>query len=415
MTAPPENLFERVEKRILAQNHDLIDFRRYLHAHPELSQREFQTTQTIRERLEGLGLSVHARAEGTGLYADLVPPDFDPELHPTIAIRSDIDALPILELNEVPYASRHKGVMHACGHDVHMATVFGTGMGLAAVRESLPGRIRLIYQHAEESIPGGAMDMVAFGAVDGADAVLALHCDPELPVGQIGVKPGAFTAAFDLFEFKIIGKGGHGARPHQCIDPIFVATQLATALYQAFGRNFDSRIPMVLTIGTIQGGTVSNVIPEEVHMSGSIRTISAEGRDGVEPLLRRIAGGVCMTHGASYELRLERGAPGIVNDPAITTIYAEVGAAMLGDENVFRIPLPSMGGEDFSYYLERTPGAMFRLGTADGGPRHPLHSPHFDIDERAITIGARILARSAIRLLFEHAIRMKTDRLVETV
>ncbi|MFU8804530.1 MAG: M20 metallopeptidase family protein [Bradymonadaceae bacterium] len=415
MTAPPENLFERVEKKILARNKDLIALRRHFHANPELSQQEFETTKTLVERLQDLGLEVHVRPEGNGLYADLTPPDFDPETHPTVAIRSDIDALPIEELNDVPYASQKEGIMHACGHDVHMATVTGTGMGLLSARDELPGRIRLIYQHAEETVPGGALEMVAFGAVEDVDSVLGLHCDPELTVGKIGIREGAFTAASDLFEIAITGKGGHGARPHQCVDPIFVTTQVANSIYHMFSRNFDARVPAVLTIGTIHGGTVSNVIPEKVKISGSIRTISVDEREEVEAVLRRIIGGVCLTHGASYEIKLERGAPAIFNDPHVTQLFGEVAADIVGEENVHEILLPSMGGEDFSHYLERAPGSMFRLGTAASGPRHFLHSPHFDIDERAISIGARILARTAIRLLFEHSVLRRTDRMVEQV
>ena len=416
MNAPAsDNLIDRIEERILSHRDDLIDLRRHFHAHPELSQQEFETTQEIADHLVALGYEVHVRPEGTGLYADIAPPGFDPSTQPTVAIRSDIDALPILELNDVPYKSQNKGVMHACGHDVHMATVYGSGLGLAAHRDELPGRIRLIYQHAEETTPGGAIEMVSFGAIEGVDAVLGLHCDPELAVGKIGVRPGAFTASFDLFEFTICGKGGHGARPHQCVDSIFVATQLCNALYQLTSQNFDTRLPSVISIGTIHGGATPNVIPEEVTLSGSIRTIDPDQRKKIEDHLHRVAGGICMTHGANYNLRFERGAPAIHNDSAITDLFIEIGSELLGEDNIFHIPLPSMGGEDFSYYCERVPGAMFRLGTATSAPSPFLHSPNFDVDERAIAIGSRILARSAVRLLRDKALRKKTDRLVKDI
>lgn len=396
-----EQLRSRVEEKIVGEQAELVELRRHFHAYPELSNQEFQTTRKLSARLESLGFEVRVRPEGTGLLADLTPPDFDLAVHKTVAIRSDIDALPIDELNDVPYKSRNEGVMHACGHDVHMATVFGTGLGFAAVRDELPGRIRLIYQHAEETVPDGAIDMVAFGACEGVDAVLGLHCDPELAVGKIGIRSGAFTAAFDSFTFTIKGKGGHGARPHQCVDPIYVGTQLCNALYQMTSRNFDARVPAVITIGTIQAGKVSNVIPERLTISGSIRTIDRGHREALEDHLHRIASGICMTHGAQYELKLERGAPAIHNDAELTDLFESVGREILGDSGIYHIPLPSMGGEDFSYYLERVPGAMFRLGTATVAPSHFLHSPNFDIDERAITIGARILCRSALRLLTE--------------
>ncbi len=413
MNAPATSLLRRVEEKILDHRDELIELRRHFHAHPELSQKEFKTTQKLAERLEDLGYEVFVRSEGTGLYADLTPSGFDPDIHPTVAIRSDIDALPIDELNDVPYRSQNSGIMHACGHDVHMATVYGTGLGMAANRAELPGRIRLIYQHAEEVIGGGAVDMVSFGAIEDVDAVLGLHCDPELAVGKIGLREGAFTASFDLFEFEIRGKGGHGARPHQTVDSIFVATQLANALYQLTSQNFDSRIPAVISIGTIQGGTVPNVIPENTSLSGSIRTIDPTHRNQIEDHLHRIAGGICMTHGANYDLNFKQGAPAIHNAPHVTEVFRNVGTEMLGEDNIFEIPLPSMGGEDFSFYCERVPGAMFRLGTATSAPSHFLHSPNFDIDERAISIGSRILARSAIALLKDRALTRKTDRMVE--
>ena len=413
MKPPTIDLLEDIEQRILDNRDELIALRRHFHAHPELSKEEFETTAKLASHLEELGYQVSVRPEGTGLYADITPPGFDADIQPTVAIRSDIDALPIQELNDVPYRSQNDGVMHACGHDVHMATVYGTGLGFAAHRAELPGRIRLIYQHAEEITPGGARDMVAFGAVEGVDAVLGLHCDPELAVGKIGIRHGAFTASFDRFQFEVRGKGGHGARPHQCVDSIFVATQLCNALYQLTAQNFDTRVPAVISIGQIQGGHVPNVIPEVVTIAGTIRTIDAEQRNEIEDHLHRIAGGICMTHGANYELKFETGAPAIHNDERITDVFADVGERMLGEDNIYEIPLPSMGGEDFSYYCERIPGAMFRLGTASKSPSNFLHSPNFDVDERAISIGSRILARSALRLLHDRAVTRKTDRMVE--
>ncbi len=400
MNAPiSEGLIQRADQTIQNHRDDLITLRRHFHRHPELSHQEFETTREMSRRLIELGYEVWVRDEGTGLFADLTPDGFDPEIHPTVAIRSDIDALPIEELNDVPYRSSNDGVMHACGHDAHMAMVYGSGLSFAALQDELPGRIRLIYQHAEETVPGGANDMVAFGAVDGVDAVLGLHVDPELPVGKIGVRDGAFTASFDLFTITIGGKGGHGARPHQCVDPIFVATQVANALYQFKGRNFDARIPSVLSLGTIHGGTVSNVIPEKVKITGSIRTIDPDQRSSLEDPLNRIIGGICMAHKATFELKMEAGAPAIYNDEILTDLFREVGADLLGDDGLYEIPLPSMGGEDFSFYCERVPGAMFRLGAATRAPGYFLHSPHFDIDERALTIGARVLTHSALRLL----------------
>ncbi|RVU43226.1 amidohydrolase [Lujinxingia sediminis] len=413
MHAPSPDLLARLTDTLRDNTDRLIELRRYLHTHPELSQHEFETTAHMVARVEELGFETFVRPEGTGFYADLTPANFDPTLHPTVAIRSDIDALPIEELNDIPYTSQNPGVMHACGHDVHMATVFGSGLSLRELKDQLPGRLRLIFQHAEETVPGGATEMVDFGAIDHVDAILGLHCDPERPIGEIGVRPGPFTASFDLFEIHIEGKGGHGARPHQCTDPIFVATQVANALYQLPAHNFDARIPAVITLGTFQAGIAANVIPETASLSGSIRTISPEHRDQLDDLLRRTIGGICLAHGASYELKLIRGAPAIHNDAYITSVIADVATDILGDNGAQHIPLPSMGGEDFSVYCERIPGAMFRLGTGAQAPRNFLHSPHFNIDERAINVGASILARAALRLLHEKAIEKKTDRMVQ--
>lgn len=405
-------LSDEVDRFIHANSSEFVSFRRQLHAQPELSHQEFQTTEVLAERLEQLGFEVSVREEETGLVADFIPHDFDPEADPTVAVRSDIDALPIDEQNDTPYTSEKEGIMHACGHDVHMAMVTGTGASLRELREELPGRLRLIFQHAEEVVPGGASDMISFGAMDGVDAVIGLHCDPELEVGNIGLKEGPFTAAFDKFHFKIVGKGGHGARPHHCVDPILVATNLASSLYQIPDRHFDARDPIIISIGSITAGDTPNVIPDEAEIKGTVRTLSQEHRDEVDSLLNKIAGGVCMTHGASYDLDLVRGAPAVVNDPdVIGTLQAAARDIPELEEPIHEIPKASMGGEDFSYYLQRAPGAMFRLGTASPSPhpKHMLHSSRFDVDERSIGIGIRILSRACLKLMRDLKERERLD------
>jgi len=405
MTKLEEDLVERIEREIRSNEQDLISLRRHFHSHPELSHQEYETTARLKEHLERLDYEVHVRPEETGMYADLVPEGFDREVDPTVAIRSDIDALPIEEQNDVPYRSENEGVMHACGHDAHMAAAVGAAEAVEAIEEHLPGRIRLLFQHAEEKVPGGAREMVSFGAMEGVDAIVGMHVDPELETGKIGIRKGAFTAGFDDFSIKVIGKGGHGARPHHCIDPNFVLTQVANALYQAIGRNLDARDPAVVSIGSIHGGDAPNTIPETAELEGTIRTLSEEHQEEVQPMLKRIVGGVCMAHGAKYELEIEYGAPAIYNDPTIVDRIVEVGEEILGGENIHEIPLPSMGSEDFSIYLQYAPGAMLRLGSAGVGPRHLLHSPKFDVDERSISIGAYIMASSAVELLSELAAR----------
>lgn len=391
-------IFENIDTHINSRKDELIKLRRHLHEHPELSFEEFQTTAMMANRLREAGFEVHVRPEGVGFYADIAPDDFDPEVHKTVAIRSDLDGLAIHELNDVSYASKKPGIMHACGHDVHMTCVMAAGM--AVDRNTLGGRLRLLFQHAEEEVPGGALDMIKFGALEGVDQVIAMHVDPELEVGKVGVRKGAFTAAFDTFKITVIGKSGHGARPHHTVDPIFVVTQLNNALYQSISRYFDARDPMVLTIGMISGGRAPNVIPDTAFISGAIRTLSKEHRAAVQPLLIRCAEGVCDTFQARYELEFVGGAPAIMNADDITDVIAESAGQMLGKDKVYWIPLPSMGSEDFSHYLEHRQGAMFRLGVATPDrPCYFLHNARFDIDERAITIGARLLAHTAVKLL----------------
>ena len=372
-----------------------------MHRRPEISHEEFETTALMADRIADLGLDVHVRPQGTGFFADLAPLDFDPDRDVTVALRCDLDALEVTEATGADFASEYDGRMHACGHDVHMTCAFGAAMALAKANDqgALGGRVRVIYQHAEEAV-GGAKQMIEFGAMAGVDYVVALHVDPELPVGEVGVRAGAFTAAFDEFHFVIKGRSGHGARPHHCVDPVFVLTQLANALYNAIGRSVDARDPMVLSIGKIAGGHAPNVIPDRAEMWGSIRTVSKEHRAAIEPLLVRIADGICATYGADYDLDLRRGAPAIVNDPTVTNLIADVAREHLGPNAVHQIPLPSMGSEDFSYFVEEAPGAMFRLGAwIPGQPRYFLHSAHFLPAHGAIEIGARMLAHTARQLM----------------
>lgn len=397
----PPDLLSRVDQTLHERSAQWVSLRRALHAAPELSHREFETTARLAAMLQELGLSVHARPEGTGFYADLTPDGFDPARQPTVAIRTDLDALPIQELGAAAYRSTRPGVMHACGHDVHMTVATATALAIQPFRDNLPGRVRFVYQHAEEVSRGGAPDMVSFGAVDGVDAILGVHCDPELDFGRIGLRAGHLTAAFDYFAIEILGKGGHGARPHHCVDPIRVGAQLLQALYQMPSQYFDARDPVVVSVGMIHAGESPNVIPESVKIEGTMRTLTRRSRARLEPVLRQLIGGVCTAHGADFRLTLEHGAPSVVNHPEVIAVIEDAGRSLLGDPGIHKIPLPSMGAEDFSHYLEHIPGAMFRLGTAGAtaATRHLLHSAHFDIDERAIALGARVMARSALTLL----------------
>jgi amidohydrolase len=393
------NLDATLQDTIAQHEPALIELRRRLHRQPELSAQEFATTQVLAEELRRRGLEVHVRPEGTGLYADLAPANFDPQVHPTVALRCDIDALPILEETGLSYCSERAGVMHACGHDMHMACAMGATVGLWSIKPQLPGRIRLICQHNEESLPGGADEMVAFGAMQGVDYVLATHCDPELEVGTVGLRAGPLTAAADLFELTIEGQAGHSARPHHSVDPIFVASQVAVALYQSFGRLLDARDPVVLAIGAIHAGDAHNIIPATAHLRGTVRTLSKTQRQRIKETMHQIIDGVCATWGARASLLIKHGSPAVINHAGVVDTLRDVAREVVGDERIYEIPLPSMGGEDFSEYLEQAPGAMFRLGTAHSGQRHMLHSPFFNPDEGAIRVGATMMARAALALL----------------
>ena len=393
------SLLETIDGTIEAKETELVELRRHLHTHPELSHQEYETTKEMARRLRDLGFEVTLRPEGVGLYADLTPDGFDPQTHLTVAVRSDLDALPIHEQTGLDFASTEQGVMHACGHDMHMTCVMGVAIGLSAVKAQLEGRVRILYQHSEEVAPGGAEDLVALGAMEGVDAVLGLHCDPTIAVGEVGVRVGAFTASSDAFTITIKGQGGHSARPHQAVDPVFIGVQVANNLYQLAGRVFDARDAVVIAIGSISGGQQHNVIPDDVTIKGTARSLSVVHRREIKPWLDRVVGGICAAYGASHEMKINRGAPAIVNDEALTEVVRSCAQQVLGADSVHGIKLPSMGAEDFSYYLEHAPGSMFRLGVARAGrPIHMLHSPHFDPDESAIAIGARIVCRAVIEL-----------------
>lgn len=392
---------KKIDASISSNAKNLIELRRFLHRNPELSQQEFATTDFLSKRLLDLGFDVNIRPEKTGFYADLTPKNFDPKTDKTIALRCDLDALPIDEKADVTYISENPGVMHACGHDAHMTII--TGIAEALAETELPGRLRLIYQHAEETSPGGASELIAFGALKGVDSILGVHVEPKIKAGKVGVKPGAFTAAFDVFEITIHGKAGHGARPHHCVDPIYILTQAANALYNAVGRRADAGDPMTFSIGKIEGGSAYNIIPNTAFMGGTIRTLSIENREKIKPLLNQILKGICDAHGASYELTILSGSPAIINDIHLNRSIRQAAVETIGEENVIDMQLPSMGSEDFSEYLKFVPGAMFRLGVAEDDNAHMLHSAFFKIEETSLTIGSRILTRTVLNLFKEEA------------
>ncbi|MGH7265921.1 MAG: M20 metallopeptidase family protein, partial [Candidatus Rokuibacteriota bacterium] len=313
----------------------------------------------------------------------------------------DLDALPIAEQTGLPFASRRPGVMHACGHDAHTAILVGVALALHGARAALPGAVRCIFQPAEELEPLGGREVVRAGCLDGAGAVLALHVDPTLPAGRIGVRSGPLMACADTLTVTLRGRGSHGAFPHLGVDAIAVAAAVVQELQKIPSRRIDPLEPVVLTIGTIRGGTRSNIVADEVVLEGTVRTLDEGLRGAIREMIRDVVQGVARAHGAAGVVAVVPGEPVLRNDPAVTALVREAGAAVLGPAGVVDIPRPEMVAEDFAFYVERAPGAMFRLGVKNDARRivHPLHDARFDLDEAALAVGAAVFLEAARRFL----------------
>jgi amidohydrolase len=370
---------------------ELIETRHHLHQHPELSDHESETSAFVADRLRALGLEVQTGIGGHGVIAELkggAPGK-------TFALRADMDALPIQEENDFPWRSQNPGVMHACGHDGHTTTLLGTAKVLTAQRDTLCGNIRFIFQPAEETV-GGAARMCSAGAMEGVDAIVALHGWPQVGIGQIGVRPGAMMASSDTFDILVKGRGSHAAYPHQSVDPIVVGAQIVMALQTLSSREIDPADPVVVTVGKFNAGTAYNIIPGTAMICGTVRTLSKELRASMPERIKRVAEGICSAARATCEFTYRYGPPPVINDVVINDLISEIGAETLGSENVIGVPHASMGAEDFAVYLDHAPGAMFRLGLG-GVP--PIHTPKFNFDDRALPIGVELFSRIALRYL----------------
>ena len=374
----------------------LVELRHRLHAYPELSWQETETTALLLEQLGQAGLDCHVGPTGTGLIADLVVSKGAPFL----AFRADIDALPIAEHTDEPRLPRSSvaGVMHACGHDVHTAVALGAALVLAKQPDGLRHNMRFIFEPAEEVAPGGAIDMVRHGAMQDVRAIAALHVDPTLALGRVGIRAGAMTAAVDSFELMIYGSGGHSARPHEAVDPLLLGMQLVSQLYQQIPRRLDARDPCVVSVCRFRAGNAPNVIPDMAEIAGTCRTFSLDVRDGVMELIRQIAEHTVAPAGGRCEMRIQHGSPPILNDGRLAELATEEVTNLLGAEAVHHVERPSMGGEDFSEFLVHAPGLMFRLGTRTDQNQHQLHSSHFVVDDRAIGIGTKVVLALLLRL-----------------
>ncbi|MBF2017601.1 MAG: amidohydrolase [Rivularia sp. T60_A2020_040] len=373
----------------------LIEIRRHIHSHPELSGEEFQTAAFVAGVLSSSGIHVEENVGKTGVIGELEGNGKDKRI---LAIRADMDALPIQELTSLDFASRNQGIMHACGHDVHTTVGLGTAMILSQISQEITGKIRFLFQPAEE-IAQGASWMVADGALDNIDGILGVHVFPSIPAGSVGIRYGALTAAADDIEIIITGESGHGARPHEAIDAIWIAAQVITTLQQAISRTQNPLRPVVLSIGQINGGRASNIIADSVRLLGTVRSLHPESRAELPNWIENIVKNVCDTYGAKYQVDYRQGVPSVQNDITLTQILQSAAEEAWGGERVQVLPEPSLGAEDFSVYLEKSPGSMFRLGV--GFPErkinYPLHHPKFEVDESAIITGVVTFAYAAYK------------------
>ncbi len=398
---------EQIAKRADALKATLIAQRRDFHMNPELSNREERTGRVIAEKLKALGLEdIRTGVSRYGVVAMLK----GAKPGPVVAIRSDMDALPVEETLDVPYKSKNKGVKHACGHDVHMAVALGTAELLSQMRSQIAGSVKFIFQPAEEGAPegeeSGAVQMIKEGALDNPrpQVIFALHDTPQVKVGQIGYVPGAMLASSDSFSIRIIGKKVHAAWPHQGIDPIVVAAETIAALQTIRSRRIDPVETMVLTIGSIHGGNRQNIIADEVRMEGTVRTHSEQVRERVRTLMREILSGVAVSHGAAAELTWStKSNPPTVNDKAEVEAALPALRRSVGAANVIQTP-PVMGAEDYTYFLKAIPGFMFWLGVGnpEKGMTAMLHTTDFDADEDALPIGVKTMSNLVLDYLDRH-------------
>ncbi len=373
----------------------LIEIRRHIHAHPELSAQEQKTAAFVAGVLSSSGVRVTETIGKTGVVAEVQGNGTDGRL---LAIRTDMDALPIEERTGLEYASRELGIMHACGHDVHTTVGLGTGMILAQLASELPGNVRLLFQPAEE-IAQGASWMIADGVMDRVSAILSLHVFPSITAGTIGVRYGALTAAADDLEIEIIGESGHGARPHEAIDAIWIASQVIINLQQAISRTQNPLRPVVLSIGQINGGRAPNVIADRVKLLGTVRSLHPETRANLPSWITKIVSSVCDSYGARYHINYRPGVPSVQNNVGLSQLVQTAAEEAFGSDRVLVLTEPSLGAEDFSMYLEHAPGTMFRLGVGykDRALNYPLHHPLFEVDESAIITGVVTMAYSAYK------------------
>ena len=386
-----ENLAAEVAEQVVA-------WRRYLHQHPELSFQEDKTSQYVYEMLESFGNLELSRPTKTSIVARLI----GSEPGKVLGIRADIDALPIHEENEVPYASSQPGVMHACGHDGHTAMLLGAAKILSGYKDKIKGEVRFIFQHAEELPPGGAAEIVRSGAADGMDSIIGIHLASYLPVGKFGVLYGALTSSTDRFDITIQGKGGHSSQPEMTVDPIVIGASVISHLQQIVSRNVSALDKVVISVTMLNAGTAYNIIPDTLTITGSTRCFDEEIRKNIPIWIEKIVKGITDAHGASYEFKYSLGYTSVVNDQKVTKLMEDTIRERWGEEDIVFID-PVMPGEDFSEYLKKAPGCFIQLGAGnpEKGFTYPHHHPRFDFDEDCLVRGVELFIRAAEKVVME--------------
>lgn len=394
---------QTIDSIISEMKQDVIRWRRYLHQHPELSFHEHKTSQFVYETLQSFGGLDVSRPTATSVMARLI----GRQPGPVVALRADMDALPIQEENTFAFTSQNKGVMHACGHDGHTAILLGTAKALVRLQEHVQGEIRFLFQHAEETWPGGAQEMVQAGAMDGVDAVFGIHLWASLDIGKVGIVYGPMMASMDKFTLIIQGKGGHAALPHQTIDSIAVGSQVVTNLQHIVSRNTDPLEHTVLSVTQFVAGTTFNVIPDSVQIRGTVRTLNQSVRQSLPVLMERVIKGVTEAHGATYDLQYVFGYHPVVNHEQTTRIVEETVLDIFSEEALDKMK-PNMAGEDFSAFQQEAPGTFFYIGAGnkEKGIMYPHHHPRFTVDEDALETGVKMFVHTVFTFVEKESQRL---------
>lgn len=390
------NITDRIKQLADKYYDDVVTLRRTIHSNPELAFEENETSALVASTLEKYGVEVRRGVAKTGVVGTIKGKNKGK----VVALRGDMDALPILEATGLPFASKNTGKMHACGHDAHTSIALGAAMILSELKDELNGEVRFLFQPSEERVPGGAPFMIEDGALDGVDEIYGLHVIAQNDAGTVGFFPGEMMASADELFFTIKGRSGHGARPQFAIDPIVTAAQVITALQTLVSRNLDPFSQGVITIGSIHGGFAPNIIPEEVKLVGTVRAMTKEWRDYAHKRIVEIVEGVCAANGATCDILIDKGYPVLSNHPEQTMFADEAARELFGSDRVFKAER-LMGAEDFAYYLEKVPGTFYRLGIRNEkmGITADIHNDHFTIDEEALRTGIAMQAYLAVKAL----------------